>query len=107
MREPSSVRPTRAFREGLRFLFWRGWIFSAGALAIAALIFVSCGGSSSTMSPSTGTIHVTLTDPPSCAFPNGNFDHVYVSIRSIQAHTSATASDNASGWQELAPQLNS
>jgi len=55
----------------------------------------------------TGAIHVSLTDPPSCAFPNGNFDHVYVTIRSVQANTSATATDSSSGWQELAPQLNS
>jgi hypothetical protein len=49
---------------------------------------------------------VSLTDPPTCAFPNGAFDHVYVTIRSVQAHTSATADDNSGGWQELAPQLN-
>ena len=55
----------------------------------------------------TGTVRVSITDPPSCAFPNGNFDHVYVTIRSVQAHTSATAGDNTPGWQELAPQLNS
>jgi len=29
-----------------------------------------------------------------------------VTIRSVQAHTSATADDNTPGWQELAPQLN-
>ena len=26
-------------------------------------------------------------------------------VRSVQAHTSATADDNSAGWQELAPQL--
>src|SRR5258707_9020585 len=59
------------------------------------------------MGPQTGSMTVTLTDPPSCKFPNGAFDHVYVSIRSVQAHTSATADDNSAGWQELAPQLTS
>jgi len=54
----------------------------------------------------TGTINVSLTDPPSCKFPNGAFDHVYVTIRSVQANMSATADDNSGGWQELAPQLN-
>ena len=84
------------------------------ALAVtAAAVFsvvavVSCGGgSTSSMGPQTASITVTLTDPPSCKFPNGAFDHVYVSIRSVQAHTSATASDDSAGWQELAPQLNS
>jgi len=71
-------------------------------------VFVSCGGTTTvtTGSSQTANITVTLTDPPSCKFPAGTFDHVYVSIRSVQAHTSATAEDNTPGWQELAPQLN-
>jgi hypothetical protein len=74
----------------------------------AVIGFVSCGGSSSTMmTAQTGNIKVTLTDPPSCKFPNGDFEHVYVTIRSVQANISATADDSSSGWQELAPQLNS
>jgi len=78
------------------------------ATAMTVVIgFVSCGGSSTTMGPQTGSMTVTLTDPPSCKFPAGSFDHVYVTIRSVQAHTSATADDNSAGWQELAPQLNS
>src|SRR5262249_6614501 len=69
---------------------------------------VGCGGSSNTtMTPQTSNIRVTLTDPPSCKFPNGAFDHVYVTIRSVQANITATADDRPSGWQELAPQLNS
>jgi hypothetical protein len=54
----------------------------------------------------TGTVHVSITDPPSCKFPNGDFQHVFVTIRSVQAYTSATANDDSPGWQELAPQLN-
>lgn len=54
-----------------------------------------------------GAVRVSLTDPPSCKVPNGDFEHVYITIRSVQAHTSATADDNTPGWQELAPQLNS
>jgi uncharacterized protein DUF4382 len=85
-----------------------GSAFVLVVTAIAAVIgFVSCGGSSTTMGPQAGSMTVTLTDPPSCKFPNGAFDHVYVSIRSVQAHTSASADDNSSGWLELAPQLNS
>ena len=53
-----------------------------------------------------GTINVSMTDPPSCAFPNGNFTHVFITIRSVQANISSTADDSSSGWQELAPQLN-
>jgi hypothetical protein len=77
------------------------------ALAAAVIFLESCGNSgSSIVSSGTGTIHVSLTDPPSCAFPNGNYDHVYVTIRSVQANINASADDNASGWQELTPQLN-
>src|SRR5262245_39070448 len=77
------------------------------AVAAAAIVIWSCGGSPTTESSGTANITVTLTDPPTCAFPNGKFDHVYVTIRSVQAHTSAAAGDDSSGWQELAPQLNS
>jgi len=91
------------------------------AAAIVAAIIISCSGGTSTMqTPSMGTINVSLSDPPSCAAassgaatvpvggtaaPTGTFQHVYVTIRSIQAHTSATADNASSGWQELGPQL--
>jgi hypothetical protein len=82
------------------------WIGSLLVLVGLATVLVSCGGSGSFMSTGgTGTINVSLTDPPSCKFPNGSFDHVYITVRSVQAHTSATADDNSGGWQELAPQL--
>lgn len=81
--------------------------FLIAGLAGLAAALISCGGTTSiTTMNGTGKITVTLTDPPSCAFPNGAFDHVYVTIRSVQAHTSATAADGDPGWQELAPQLN-
>src|SRR5258708_19918228 len=100
MRMPISSRSTLANLQG--------WLYLIGVLAVAALVFASCSGSGSTMSnDTTGAIHVSLTDPPSCAFPHGSFDHVYVTIRSVQAHTSSTATDSSSGWQELALQLNS
>jgi hypothetical protein len=87
-------------------LFWGGGL--CGLIALASVL-VSCGsgGTSSSFSGSgMGTVNVSMTDPPSCAFPNGAYEHVYVSVRSVQAHTSATADDNTPGWQELAPQLN-
>jgi len=55
----------------------------------------------------TGTINVSISDPPSCKHPNGTFMHVYITVRSVQAHIDPNASDSSSGWQELAPQLNS
>ena len=83
------------------------WIGSIIMIVAFAAALVSCGGSGSSMpNGGTGTVNVSITDPPSCKFPNGAFQHVYVTIRSVQAHTSATADDNTPGWQELVPQLN-
>ncbi len=86
-----------------------------------AAVAISCGGGSSNpVTPGMGTLTVTVSDPPSCAeaasgaaaaavggtaAPAGTFLHVYVTIRSIKAHISATADGNSDGWQELAPQL--
>jgi hypothetical protein len=79
---------------------------AAGLLTIA-LIFAGCSGGNSSMqmSASTGTITVSISDPPSCKNPNGNFSHVYITVRSVQAHIDPNATDSSSGWQELAPQL--
>ena len=83
------------------------WIGSLTALVVFAAVLVSCTGSgSSTPMSGTGSINVSITDPPSCKYPNGDFQHVYVTIRSVQAHTSSSADDSTPGWQELAPQLN-
>jgi uncharacterized protein DUF4382 len=81
--------------------------FLLGAALIAvALIIISCGGGSSSPPMSNmGTVVVSMSDPPSCTPPNGDFTHVFITVRSVQAHTSASADDNSPGWQELAPQL--
>src|SRR6266568_227482 len=91
------------------------------AMAGVTLMTIGCGGNTPTMpSSSMGTISVSMSDPPSCAAansgttpapaggtaaPGGTFSSVFVTIRSIQAHISATADANSDGWQELAPQL--
>ena len=84
-------------------------IGSLAILVVLAAVLVNCSGSGSgttVQTAGTGSINVSITDPPSCKFPNGDFQHVYVTIRSVQAHTSASADDSSPGWQELAPQLN-
>src|SRR5579883_1825792 len=86
---------------------WLFWCGSLAALASLSISLVSCGSGTGSIGGGTGQITVNLSDPPSCASPNGPFTHVYVTIRSVQANTSATADDNSAGWQELAPQLNS
>ncbi|HVB97809.1 MAG TPA: DUF4382 domain-containing protein [Candidatus Dormibacteraeota bacterium] len=49
-----------------------------------------------------GSSSVTISDPPSCT---DQFSHVYVTITGLMAHTSASASPNAAGWQNLTSQL--
>ncbi len=90
--------------------------FLLGSLVImVAFIVISCGGGRSMLqSPRTGMVSVSLSDPPSCAAAAGTapkspgtFSSVWITIVSVKAHISATADANSSGWQELAPQLNS
>ena len=76
---------SRVFRmgENARVVVWVLLI-----LMIASMT-VSCGGGGGNMismpSNATGTVTVSISDPPSCKKPNGNFDHVYVTVRSVQA----------------------
>lgn len=73
-----------------------------------AVFTISCGsGSPSTPMAGAGMVIVSISDPPSCKNPNGDFEHVYITVRSVQAHIDPQATDNSSGWQELAPQLTS
>ena len=75
-------------------------------IVVVPLMVISCTGGNNTMqSPNMGTVNVSLSDPPSCMPPTGHFKHVYITVRSVQAHTSGTAGDSSAGWQELAPQL--
>lgn len=80
-------------------------VFLAGLAAV--FLIASCGGNSSTgmTGTSMGTVNVSISDPPSCMPPNGQFTHVYITVRSVQANIDANAGDGDSGWQELAPQL--
>ena len=82
-------------------------VCSLGILAIVGLV-AGCSGGISTpqmQQMQTGTVMVSISDPPSCKKPNGDFMHVYITVRSVQAHIDPKASDSSSGWQELAPQL--
>ena len=75
-------------------------------IVVVPLMVISCSGVNNTMqSPNTGTINVSLSDPPSCMPPTGHFTHVFITVQSVEVHTSATAGDSSAGWQELAPQL--
>ncbi len=79
-------------------------VFAIGLiLAGAAVALVSCGSNTSMPGSGMGSATVSISDPPSCAVPSGDFLHVFITIRSVQAHISAAADDSSPGWQELAP----
>lgn len=78
----------------------------ASLTVAVALIVISCsGGSPMKLNRAMATVNVSLSDPPSCMPPSGRLTHVFITVQSVQAHTSATAGDNSAGWEELAPQL--
>jgi hypothetical protein len=52
-------------------------------------------------------VTVSISDPATCAGPDGPFAHVYVTITDVQANVSSTAGDNDSGWKDLTPNLSS
>src|SRR6516225_2575536 len=70
-------------------------IFAGVIVLCFVVIATGCGGGGSSMpmtpSSATGTVSVSISDPPSCKNPNGTFEHVYITVRSVQAHTSANA----------------
>lgn len=66
----------------------------------AASVLTACGGGGGDgggSADATGTLRLALTDAPACGY-----EHVYVTVASVQVHQSATASDNAPGWQTIA-----
>lgn len=84
------------------------WLFPAlFTLLLAGIVTVACSNNSSTTSSGSGatTASVVISDPATCAGPNGPYAHVYVTITDVQANTSAAAGDNDSGWTDLTPGL--
>ena len=69
----------------------------------SGLFLAACGSSgSSTAAPPPATTTVTMSDPATCAGPNGPFSHVYVTVKDVEASTSGTAT---SGFTDLTPSL--
>ncbi|WP_175686154.1 DUF4382 domain-containing protein [Burkholderia anthina] len=72
-------------------------LFKAFACAsVASLALVGCGGGDGDSSPQTGTLHVAMTDAPSCGF-----DHVFVTVSQVRVNASSSAGDNDAGWSTI------
>jgi hypothetical protein len=67
-------------------------LLAAAVIATAA----ACGGGSSDVSQTQGTVRFALTDAPACGF-----DQVNITVERIRVHTSANAGESDSGWSEL------
>lgn len=74
-------------------------------LMSCAIVFVACGGGGSSPTTTTAKVNLTISDPPTCAGPSGAYTHVYVTIRDVQIHTSASAGPTDAGWVDLTPDL--
>ncbi|MBN3789861.1 DUF4382 domain-containing protein [Burkholderia sp. Ac-20353] len=71
----------------------------AGAsVAALALTLAGCGGGDGGGSPSgqNGTLHVAMTDAPSCGF-----DHVFVTVSQVRVNMNSNAGDNDAGWSTV------
>ena len=78
-------------------------VCSLALMAAIALTLAGCSSGSS--STSTAMVQVSLSDPATCASPQGPFSHVYVTVTDVLIHQSATAPDNDPGWVNLTPGL--
>jgi hypothetical protein len=80
----------------------------AVSVVLAAILFLfGCSGKSSTSLNSSGpaTVNMTVSDPATCAGPQGPFSHVYVTITDVQINASSSAGDDDPGWIDLTPKL--
>jgi len=71
---------------------------------VLAIWLVSCGGGSGA-DVQMATVTTSLSDPPTCAVPDGLYNHVYVSVAGVKMHRSSSASSGGGGWVDLAPGL--
>lgn len=74
-------------------------IRTIAALALAAASLAACGGGGGiggTGSRAMGTLHVALTDAPSCGY-----DAVHITVEKVRVHQSSGAGDGDAGWSEV------
>ncbi|MDN7640351.1 DUF4382 domain-containing protein [Burkholderia cenocepacia] len=71
-------------------------IKSALCAAFVPFVLAGCGGGDDSGGTQTGTLHVAMTDAPSCGF-----DHVYVTVSQVRVNANANAADNDTGWSTV------
>ena len=79
-----------------------GIVLGAGLILLVIVLNCGGGGGSNTPVTNTGTVNLSITDPPICKNPNGSFDHIWVTITRVMAHVSEDADiDHDNGWINL------
>lgn len=82
------------------------WTLAFTCLLTIALLLAGCGGGNSTQKNQMAAVSLTVSDPPTCgATQGGMFKHIYVTVRDVKIHTSASANANDAGWVDLTPAL--
>ena len=76
-----------------------------GCLCSAALFVSACSSMTGSLGSGTASVTTMVSDPATCATPNGPFAHVYVTITDVKIHTNPSAGANDSGWVDLTPNL--
>jgi len=72
-------------------------IKTALCAAFVPFVLAGCGGGDDGGSAAqTGTLHVAMTDAPSCGF-----DHVYITVSQVRVNANANAADNDAGWSTI------
>jgi Domain of unknown function (DUF4382) len=66
---------------------------------------ISGNGPNCSLNTTTMSMRITSSLPPLAPEGQPRIQHVFVTLRGIEANSSATADENSPGWQELAPNL--
>ncbi|MGB6975791.1 MAG: DUF4382 domain-containing protein [Terracidiphilus sp.] len=69
-------------------------------------VIVACSSGNNVITNSgMSQVKVSISDPATCAAPDGPYSAVWVTITDVQANTSASAGDSDGGWVDLTPNL--
>ena len=81
---------------------------------LPGMLFVGCmtfgcnsASNTSTITSQVTTVKTTISDPAACQAPNGQYEHVYVTVTDVQASTNGDAGPGDSSFVDLTPTLKS